>query len=460
MASVSDFSVITKTENSISGLKIDIKGGKMLSEEKIGCRKGTTIIIKDIFFNTPARKKYLKSIESELSAITDIITRYALIYPEIHFKFTHDSKIILEYPSVQDELSNISYIYGKEVSRNLIKIEHQNVFKITGYISKPSLTRSTKSMQSIYVNKRYVKKNSAISNAVQDAYHGSLMTNRYPIVILKIEIDAEKTDVNVHPQKAEIRIQDEKELYKDVYDAVKNALGKSDLIPNALTEKKINDFSFEDSYLDASQQKLLIKETAELKTKKLENIKILGIINKTYIIAEIPGNIILIDQHAAAERILYEEFTKQLKNKKIITQELLNPEVLELSSKQFLSVKSNIDKLKELGFSAEEFGPNSILIRTIPVLLGRHFDKDIFLDFADELNNGKSKSLEDFFHEKIARMSCRKAIKAGDIIELSEIKRYVEKIFSDNFPSTCPHGRPIVIKWSFYELEKMFKRVV
>lgn len=460
MAAVSDLTIISKQEQDLSGIKINVLGGKEISVEKIGCKKGTAIIIKNLFFNTPARKKYLKSIEIELKFIIDIITRYALLYPEIHFKFIHNDNLVLNYPSVRDELANISFIYGKEIAKNLIEVSYENKFRISGYISKPTLNKSTKSMQSIFVNNRYVKKNSIISSAIEDAYHASMMVNRHPIVILKIEIDPKDTDVNVHPQKAEIRIQNEKYLYQDVYDAIKNKLGQSDLIPDALEEKKIHDFGFEKSYLDTTQQQLLIKENLVMQTEKLSGIKILGIIHKTYIIAEIPGNLILIDQHAAAERILYEKFSKQLKDKKVITQELLNPEVLEISSKQFITIKSNLEKLKALGYIVEDFGNNTVLVRTVPVVLGRQFNKHMFLDFVDELDKGKLDSLDKFFHDKIARMSCRTAIKAGDVIELPEIKKYVEEIFSNNFPSTCPHGRPIVIKWSFYELEKMFKRVV
>ena len=459
MAAVSDLTIITNQGN-VSGIKINVVGGKEVSFEKIGTKNGTTIIIKNLFFNTPVRKKYLKSIEIELKAIIEVITKYGLIYPQIHFKLRHDNKEILNFPSVRDKLSNISFIYGKEIAKNLLEINYQNNFKISGYVSKPSLNKSNKSMQSIFVNKRYVKKNSIISNAIDDAYHSSMMVNRHPIIILEIKTDPKNTDVNVHPQKSEIRIQNEKNLYQDIYDAIKNNIVGEDVIPQALKEKNLSDFSFEKSYLDTTKQKLLIKETTELNTHKLENIRILGIINKTYIIAEIPGNLILIDQHAAAERILYEKFSKQLNEKKVITQELLNPVILELTSTQHITLINNVKKLELLGFVVEDFGTKTVLVRTVPVVLGRQFNKEVFFDFVDEIDKGKLESLEEFFHAKIARMSCRYAIKAGDTIELSEIKNYVQLIFSKDFPSTCPHGRPIVIKWSLFELEKMFKRVV
>jgi DNA mismatch repair protein MutL len=460
IASVSDMTIITKTESEISGIKINILGGKEILNETTAAKTGTNIEIKNLFFNTPARKKYLKTIETELNQITDIITRYALIYPKIHFKFKHENKEILNFPVFKDNLSNISSIYGKDIAKNLIKIDYSNIFKIKGYVSKPSLSRSNRSMQSIYVNNRYIKKNTTISSAIEDAFHSSMMVNRHPITILSIDVDSNKTDVNVHPQKAEIRIQNEKDLYKDVYDAIRNSLENEDLIVKPLLEKKVFDYNFDDGFVDATKQKLLIKEENSIQTSKQPDMKILGIIKKTYIVAEIPGNIILIDQHAAAERILYENYTNELKNNEVITQELLDPAILELTPKQFLVCKNNIEKLGQLGFITEEFGTNTVIVRTIPIILGRQFDKSLFFDFLLEIDKGKLNSLHLYYHERIARMSCRNAIKAGDTIELPQIKKYVQEIFSKGFPSTCPHGRPIVIKWSFYDLEKMFKRVV
>lgn len=467
ISSVSHTTIISKTKNEISGHKIVIQGGKQIVFEEFGVPKGTIIEIKNLFFNTPARKKYLKNIAIEQSKIIDIVTRYALIYPQLQFKLINNSKIIMDIPSTTDSI-NLSFIYGNEVAKNMIELNFDNGFiQINGFISKPNINRASKKDQSIYVNNRYIK-NKIISDAINNAYHTLVMINRYPIAVINIKIDVKKIDVNVHPQKSEIRLKHENEIYDSVYNAVKNTLKNNDLIPQVLhneSAKTITDFSnsnFESNYkVEDSTQKMLIKESGVVKPNVLDELKILGIINKTYIIAETKGNVILIDQHAAAERILYEKFTNELKDKKVSLQNILEPVVLELSPKDFSIAISNQDILNGLGYKIEEFGHNAIIIRTIPIVLGRQFDKSMFMDFLENLSkNKKPKTLEDFFHTRIARMACRTAIKAGDEITLPQIKKYVQELMNMDVPYTCPHGRPIMIKWSFYELEKMFKRVV
>ncbi len=474
IAAVSELIITSKPENEISGRRIIVRGSRELINETIGCPKGTTVEVKNLFYNTPARKKYLKSINIELRHVTDIVTRYALINPKIHFRLIHNNREILDVPSTKDFLTNITFIYGKKIIKHLLLLEYSDDFyKINGYISKPSLSKSTKADQSIYVNKRYIK-NTTISNAVNQAYHTLMMVNRYPVVILNININPRQIDVNVHPQKSEIRIHDEKQLYESVFDAVTQTLQKNDLIPETLTDelvKKLTDFrsfQLEELTKDAkyyniqdNEQKLLVKETDDTSTSKLPEMKILGILQKTYILAETPGNLILIDQHAAAERILYEKFTEQLKNKQVDIQRLLDPVILKLTPKQYNIALDKKDFLRDLGYRYEEFGKNTLLIRTIPIVLGKQFDRNLFIDFIDELEkNKKPVSLEMFFHNKIAKMACRTAIKAGDEITLPQIKQYIKELSQKNIPYTCPHGRPIMIKWSFYELEKMFKRIV
>jgi DNA mismatch repair protein MutL len=468
IAAVSKLTIISKEKDQLIGKKVVIEGGTEVLNDEYGSPSGTIIEIKDLFYNTPVRKKYLKSIEIELRHIIEVVTNYALIHPNIHFQLIHNSRTIFNSTSTNDFLANISYIYGNDVAKQMIKLNFESeLYKIYGYISKPSLTRSTKNDQSIYVNKRYIKKNKIISDAINNAYHTLVMVNRYPVVFLNIEIDTSKIDVNVHPQKAEIRIENEQKLYEVVNDAIKNALHKEDLTPQIKqdVEKKLDSFvnvNYESKYeVDDSKQELLINESSETYVPKLSNLKVLGILNKTYILSEIPGNFLLIDQHAAAERILYEKFMKQIKSKDVKIQKLLKPEILEVSSKKFLTAINNVETFKELGFEIEEFGINTIMVRTIPILFGRQFDKETFLDYIDEIEKkGTPSSLDKFFHDRIASKACRTAIKAGDEITLPEIKKYVQELMQMDVPYNCPHGRPIMIKWSYYEIEKMFKRVV
>ena len=494
IAAVSRLEIKTKKETQEEGIRIVVEGGKEILTENIGLKTGTTIEVKNLFYNTPVRKQYLKTIEIELRHLTDIVTRYALIHPKIHIRFTHNSTEVINSPPAKDLLTNISFIYGAKMAKDLLPIDYEEgQYKITGFISKPSLSKASKNDQSIYVNKRYIKTNATITNALNNAYHTMMMVNRYPVAILDIKLNPDKTDVNVHPQKSEIRIKNENVLYDAVFEAVSLSLKGNDLIPEKLSEtnKKLNDFTPKLDFktgmaesvskypLTDTEQTLLVKETNEVKTESaadskivnpsvvssnVENsllIKILGVVNKTYILAEVPGNILLIDQHAAAERILYEKFTEQLKEKSVSVQELLKPEILEVNPRQFSVINANKELFENFGYNIVEFGHNTVMVISIPVLLGRQFDKTMFLDFIDDIEkHGKPKSLETFFHERIARMSCRTAIKAGDEITLPQIKDYVRSILTNDFPATCPHGRPITIKWSFYELEKMFKRIV
>ncbi|MFH2021410.1 MAG: DNA mismatch repair endonuclease MutL [archaeon] len=475
ISAVSEITIMTKPGKEVAGKKIVVIAGKEMFNEEFGCPSGTMIEVKNLFFNTPARKKYLKSTEIELGHIVDAVQRYALIHPEIHFKLVHDEKTLLDAPAAKDGLSRIAAVNGLEAAKEMIALEHSAAnIKIEGFISKPTLTKSSKIDQSIYVNFRYIKRNQTISSAINDAFRTLVMVNRYPVAILNIIMDTEKADVNVHPQKAEIRLQDEATLYQAVFEAVESSLRSQNLIPEVLKHENSAQLSeFADlsqhsrpkidkrSYRIEPKQELLVKEGSSGDSKLLGEFQVFGIANRTYIIAEIPGHILLIDQHAAAERILFEQYTEELRNEKVRVQKLLEPVLLELSPRQFISADQNRDILAKLGYQTESFGHNTIRVRTIPMVLGRQFDVIVYCDLLDDLlHRKKLQSLEDFFHARIARMACRAAIKAGDEITLPQIKEYVRELCTKDVPYTCPHGRPIMIKWSFYELEKMFKRVV
>ncbi|MEM2131353.1 MAG: DNA mismatch repair endonuclease MutL [Candidatus Woesearchaeota archaeon] len=522
IAAVSELTIMTKEKEENKGIKIIVNDGKLITKEEIGMENGTIIEVKNLFFNVPARKKHLKSIETELNEIIDIVTRFALINKDVHFILLHNNKEIINSPATSNLLNKISFVYGSNVAKEIIEVNYtynydenkpNEKIQIYGYISLPSLTRSTKEEQSIFINNRYIKKNKIISQAIEDAYKTSVMINRYPIVILNISLPYEKTDVNVHPQKHEILIHDEATLYTAVYESVKKTLDenkkitevkptiKIEKLKNFLKQeekKEIDKIREEDKYsdidiekkkeerkieeetkiekkskkyysLENNKQEILIKESNELNLKNLPDMNILGIINRTFIIAEIKGGLIIIDQHAAAERILYETFTKELKEKSIKIQDLLNPEIIQLSAKNYNTALSNKEFFDKIGYKIDSFGNNSIIIRSIPIILGRQLGKEMLVDFLTEMTkiiDIKEKDIKDltsfekFFHNKIARMSCRKAIKAGDIITLPQIKKYIQEISENYLPLTCPHGRPILIKFSIYDLEKMFKRIV
>lgn len=461
IASVSETFISSKREEDLSGLKVLVVGGNLVEKKELGMPTGTVIEVNNLFFNTPARKKYLKNDDLELSHMTEIVTKYALINPQVHFKLSHENRLLLETLGNNDWDSTIMSLYGNESYKNLIHVDYkENGFRIKGFISKPSLTKPTKNEQSIYVNKRYIKKNQVISDAINNAYHTMVMVNRYPVAIMDIETSVEETDVNVHPQKAEIRVNNENALYEAVFNAVKSKLSNVDLIAS-IQDIKLSDFVSDKNYFVPDSQGLLVKEERIAESKILNELKVLGIMNKTYIVGEMSGAMVLIDQHAAAERILYERFTDELKAEAVKTQKLLISELVHLSPKLFQTAKTFRPLLLELGYDTEDFGVSTIMVNTIPVVLGRQFNKTSFLDIIDDLDkNGEPRSLEEFFHKRFARMACRTAIKAGDEITMPQIKKYVQDLGDLNVPYTCPHGRPIIVKISFYEVEKMFKRVV
>ncbi|MBN2423011.1 DNA mismatch repair endonuclease MutL [Candidatus Woesearchaeota archaeon] len=464
MAAVSELILTTKQQNNPHGIKLTYKAGRLISEEKTGCPKGTTVEINNLFYNTPARKKYMRPMQIELNHIIDIVQRYALIHPEIHFKLVHNNKELLNSPSTSNTQANLSYIYGRNIAKDMLPVNFSSgLIEIMGFISKPNLNKSTKSDQSIYINRRYIK-NKTISDALNNAYHTLMFINRYPVAVLNISIDPSKIDVNVHPAKSEVKLEREKEIYDVVFEAVRQTLLENDLIPDMrlrtpaeYPKLKVKEPS--SAYALQKHKQKTLSETSDISLKKLPEMVIHGIVNKTYILGETKDELIIIDQHAAAERILYEKFMEQFYNKKIQVQKLLNPLLIELDPKKHLILESNLEFLKEIGFELEPFGKNEFIISTLPSVLGKQVNKEMILDIISELDSAeKTKTIDELKNERIARMACRSAVKAGEELTMHQIRDYLQSLDKKEISYTCPHGRPILIKFTFRELEKMFKR--
>lgn len=483
IAAVSKLKILTSQNN--LGNEIIIENGKLISNTKIGLQKGTTIIVEDLFYNTPARKKYLKSKTTELNHIIDIVTRYALNYQNIHFILNHNNKNILFSPATEDGLNNIVSIYGKDIAKELIEVNYNySDIEIKGFISKPKLTRLNRDFQSIYINGRFVK-NKVISDAVYDAYGNLLFHDRNPIFILNVLIDIKSIDVNVHPAKLYVKLSHEDIISYAIKNAIKNALENNNLIPEIKENEiqkildKTNNFAEQKYFikekptknynLEISNQKELSSDVKDkidnnikidLNNYKEEeiNFKIHGQVDKTYILVEDNEGLFIVDQHAAEERINFEKFMKQLNEKKIEKQNLLEPFTIEVSSKESNIITTEKNSLYELGFNVEEYGKNIFLIRTIPLVLNIQQSKDLLFDLINEsgiLKNG----LDEIKYNKIASKSCRSSIKAGDELSYSSMKELILNLKKCSNPYTCPHGRPTMIKFSTRDLEKMFKRV-
>lgn len=466
IAAVSNLKITTKTAKCIEGFYIEVEAGKIIKTEKAGCPKGTTIEVSHLFFNTPARKKYLQGTVSELNKAIDIVTRYALINTEVSFKLIHEDKVILLSPKSGKLLDKIISIYGKETAKQMIEISKKGILSLKGYISKPSLTRSDKSQESVFVNGRYVKSD-IISDAVYDAYKTLLFHGRHPVFSLILEINPKDIDVNVHPSKKTIKISREKEIYDFVYQAVKGAMNKESLVPETLIKPAYARPQKSYSVETGRQEVLAIKEAAKGEYSEKSEIgdkesaigpmKIIGQINKTYILAENSHGLAIIDQHAAEERIIYEGFMEKYKNKGIKRQSLIKPINIELSVAESNLLSENIAAFNSLGFEIEEYGKNSFLIRSVPYIFER-FDKNLIMDLLAELGNLKSKSVDEKKEERIIRLSCRKAVKAGLELTGKQMEELIGRLKRTKTPYTCPHGRPTIISISLSELERKFKR--
>ncbi len=477
IAAVSLLEIITKTKDKDVGIKIIIKAGTIEEKSEIGCNKGTSISVRDLFFNLPARRKYLKSTETELNRITDVISKYALIFPSISFNLFHNNKNILFSPKSSEKITNLSYleniayIYGKEIAKEMIPIKFENEIQIYGFISKPTISKVNRDYQAIFVNNRNIRSN-LISRALEDAYGNLIPKKRHPIVILSILINPEKIDVNIHPTKKEIRFLNEDLIYQSVYDVISQKLQKSKIIPVLKTPKvRKKKLAESKSYfpkaktLDSLVQSNQIIDKTKPRTfipsKKTHfpSMYLIGQFHNTYIATQDDENLYLIDQHAAAERIQYEKIVKNA-GKFTKSQLLLNPITFDIPQKEtiFLQNSQNLEKLANFGFDIKHFGGNTFIIRSVPVVFGKILNQKVITEFLDELNIGKEE-----FHSHIQdlmfkTMACHSSIRAGQDLSQKRIEQLINNLKNCDDPFSCPHGRPTIISFSKSFLEKKFKR--
>lgn len=579
IASVSRLEMITKTKDEPLGTKVVLEGGKEVVKEPVGTKNGTTMIIKDLFFNTPVRQKFLKSIHAETINISDLINKLAIGNTHIQFKYINNGKLMLNTPGDGKLISVIRSIYGKEIVENLIEINEEGKYcNICGYMGNNNIYRSNKNLQHIYINNRFVK-SKIILDAISEAYKGIIPINKYGVCFLNIHINPSKIDVNIHPTKMEIKFEDDKDLYIEIRDLLKKKLlntaligkyeiydkkpivneskeiylEKKEIIPQANTVKDISMATPSIKELDSSntfmsleealkqgtnkeeankdlnstsikekiiQDKINKKEdlNEDVKLQPIENksgeyfidgvvdvsksftfdeldslskidknkidekenytqiggeestiksnenrfsitdFRVVGSILNTYIILEKNNSMYLLDQHAAHEKVLYEEYMKKFKNHKIDMQMLLDPIVLEISNIDMLKVESNLDLFLNFGFEIELFGNNHIMIRGVPTIFGNPESEKFILQIIDNIDDLKNSY--DLKGDKFASMACRAAIKANDKIHTMEMKKLLSQMEVCENPFTCPHGRPTIVEISKKEIEKMFKRIM
>lgn len=478
--------VLKTTKDNVSTL-IHIKGGKLLENTSCEARSGTTITVSNIFYNTPARLKYLKSPYSELANIVDYINKIALSYPNIKFKLVNDDKELLNTDGSSNLLKVIKEIFGLDVAKRMIYIKTENEdYEIDGYISLPEVTRRTKNNMITLVNGRVIK-NYELNNTINDAYHTFKEDSRYPIVVLNIKADPVLLDVNIHPTKLDVKFSNFENLTELITKSITSALKTKLLIPKIEAKEKISVPTYEEIKLDFNstieeeQQEykknlenyingndILKKEIAEetvveqiKNNEKLEELYPIGIALGTYIICENDKGIYLIDQHAAKERINYEKYKYILTHPKQDSISLLIPIILEYPLNEYIIIKENIDFIRSLNIEIEDFGSNSFRITAHPTWLPSGFEEEAIKKILDLIiNKEKDFSIEKFNDRLAMTVSCKMSKKANTYSSISEMENLIKDLKKCNNPYHCPHGRPTIIHYSIYELEKLFKRSI
>ena len=506
IAAVSQLTIKTSTGNE-AGALLTIDGGRVTNRDRSDARQGTEMTVEHLFYNTPARLKHMKTIHTELGHITDVINRLSLSHPKIRFELYHNDKQLFQSNGRGDLIQIIAQIYGVSVAKKMLKVDYKTLdYKITGYISKPEVTRSNRSFMSIIINGRFIR-NIPLNHAILKGYHTLLPIGRSPIVILQIEMDPILVDVNVHPAKLEVRFSKEKELYQAIETVIKEAFRKETLIPDATVKKaqqmktEQEHFQFEhekktpsidptkmttvrdkpsafdrfEAEVSRSTEAYEEKQTYELDEsventqeitaqaqpkKRVPVMYPIGQHHGTYIVAENEDGLYMIDQHAAQERIKYEFFRDKIGQVERDRQQLLLPLQFDFSKQEALMLEQYQEELEEVGLFFEHFGQSTYLVRSHPTWFPTGLEEAIIRDMVDQIIRDGKINLNKLREEAAILMACKRSIKANHHLNNDEMFQLLEELRTTEDPFTCPHGRPIIIHFSSYEMEKLFKRVM
>jgi len=479
IAQVSKMTLQTKTPHSLSGTKVICEGGEIKTISERGCPIGTEVEVKHLFYNIPVKRKFLKSVRSELRYALNHFLRLSLSHPTISFKFIHDGRTLHEHLKTESPLVRIEAIFGKEIYRHLqpIGFEEGGIW-ISGFASLPSFSKRNAEGIYFYVNQRFVK-DRMIYKAILDAYRHILPSNQFPVVILFINIPPSTVDVNVHPTKAEVKFKDPERVYQAVFAAIRMVLEEG---PSRSEEMAPGGGRGEWVFQKSVQPSFFVQETLSppfsLASRKEECIltvqeggriqweaekkwpyTVLGQIQGTYILCEGEGNLIFIDQHAAHERILFEKFKKEYENRSMISEKLLLPILIELSVEESYILESSGEALKGIGFEIEPVGEKLFAIQSIPSFIDQKDPKEIVREILDELSflekEGKGKET---IHTLLVTLACHSAIRGNFILKKEEMDKLVENLAPFHPTTTCPHGRPIFFVLPLEDLKKQFKR--
>ena len=466
ISAISKTTLISKTKENNFGIKMVSRAGEIEEMEEVASNNGTTIIVEELFFNTPVRYKFLKKDQTETRAIKEWIQKAVIANLDISFKFINDGKLVFQ-SNGDGKIEDIIYtIYGKEIKENIVKVNYEeDKIKVTGVVGNTKIAKDSRKDQIIFLNKRNIK-NPILYSSADQAFKGATGIGKYGFFILNLEMPADCYDANVHPTKSEVRFKEEDKLYRIFYHAIKEAILSSEFLGN--NESKIekeyveNEYSFLTNHFEKSEneEKTDATDITREEKRKIE-YKFIGILFRTYIIVEISDEIYLIDQHAAHERILYEQIKANYKNNiKNSSQMMLIPEIINLSHREAEFVKQNIQLFKQIGFELETFGENTIKISGIPNLEYKTNSKNIFMDILDEMLTGQRSNSKDVEERFIATVACKSAVKAHMDLKRQEVDDLINGLLVLKNPFTCPHGRPTTIKISHEEILKKLQKTI
>ena len=535
IASVSQFELLTRTADALEGTKVSVDGGVFRSVQESGCSPGTHMSINNLFYNVPARLKFLKTDTTEMNHVTNQVTWAALAHPNIHFSLTHNGRSILDVRACDSHLERIRLLYGKEFAENLIEFtEDLSDLKVYGLLGKPEFTKPNREYQLFFLNQRPIRSR-IIGAALTEALDAMVAKGRQPVALLFLTLDPETVDVNVHPAKIEVRFRNERTIYSGIVRILRNAVHKAKYIPKVETHvepmeseegtetrdtslsgristpgsppvtgkgrhtptgggqrattpiartqrtatppvptQETENTEHAPETIDTSEVQAPstpaeivvqppqqdIPDGVNLSLLDFENVQLKTNLFKTYIVAEAKDKIFFIDQHVAAERVLYERFVNQMQAEGIPVQGLLLPVTLEATPQQLSTLKIHGDIFEKLGFDLEEFGGNTILIRAIPSPLPTRVTAQTITDLLDKLPEAPHTEVQlpEAIDNALITLACKSAVKAGDTLDTKEMMNLIKELSQAKLPFNCPHSRPIIVEMGRDELERRFHR--
>jgi len=455
IAAVAEVEILTQTSSQVVGSYLHLRKGEVVHRESRARPQGTTITVRRLFRYFPARLKFLKSVNTENSHIANLVSQYALAFPEVKFSLVLDKRPSLRTTGNGDLRHVVNEIYGSEVAQRMLKVgQKDGPAKVGGLTGPPSLARSNRNYLSFFVNRRWVR-SPLLTRATEEAYRGLLMDGQHPIAVINISLPAQELDVNIHPAKAQIKFCHEQAVFSSVQKAIEEALARTPISSSKAVPFSVSSGQWQSPRMIMDNEPAFA--VAQLPAMELPVLRVLGQLANTYIIAEGPNGLYLIDQHAAHERILYDRISAQWAQKEVEVQGLLQPITIEFSPREEETLRASKEFLVEFGFTIEPFGNRSYVIRAIPALMAR---ANIIEIMSALLDNLASKDSPHPWEEKIAQsLACHGAIRGGQQLSNEEMRELIKQLEQTKQPRACPHGRPTMIHLSSHQLEKEFGRI-